>query len=165
MDTATDTGIDFELLKDAYAIIDGIPETAIALGRLQTARGESLDRGTVCSPAGWLAQHPAFMQLGLSLSEDGTRLRLHDQWAEEGEEARIMAELFRLSPVEAAQLFGSRHTYTLGDDSGLSDKRLWLREVREFLKQRDQVDEEFEERLETRGPFAEPANPAQIRAI
>lgn len=161
-----DTGTDFELLKDAYAIIDGIPETAIALGRLQIARGESLDQGTVCSPAGWLAQHPAFMQLGLSLSEDGTRLRFHDdQSAEEGDEARIMAELFRLSPVEAAQLFGSRDTYTLGDDSGLSDKRLWLREVREFLKQRGQVDEDFEERLETRGPFAEPANPVEIRAI
>lgn len=160
-----DTGTDFELLKDAYAIIDGIPETAIALGRLQSARGASLDRGTVCSPAGWLAQHPAFMRLGLSLADDGTRLRFQDQSAEDGDEARIMAELFRLSPMEAAQLFGPRHTYTLGDDSGLSDKRLWLREVRGFLKLHGQVDEDFEERLETRGPFAEPANPAQIRAI
>jgi hypothetical protein len=160
-----ETGPDFELLKDAYAIIDGIPETAIDLDKLQSARGETLERGTICSPAGWLAQHPAFKDHGLSLSDDGNQLLLNGESAGEASPAQVMAQLFRLQQVDAARLFGDRNTYTLGDDSGLSDKRLWLHELREFLKEHRQIDEDFEERLETRGPFAEPANPAEIRAI
>lgn len=159
------TGPDFELLKDAYAIIDGIPETAIDLDRLQTAKGEALDKGTICSPAGWLAQHPKFMELGLSLSEDGKQLCLNGQPAQPGTESEILAQIFGLSPAEAQHLFGTRDTYSLGDDSGLSDKRLWLREVREFLKQHHEIDEHFEDLPEAKGPFAEPANPAEIRAI
>lgn len=159
-----ETGPDFELLKDAYAIIDGIPETAIELDSLQAARGESLDKGTICSPAGWLAQHPQFAALGLSLSEDGGQLLL-DGEPETGSTAETMAKVFALPQPDADRLFGTRSSYTLGDDSGLSDKRLWLRELREYLKEHEQIDEDFEERLETRGPFAEPANPSEIRAI
>lgn len=160
-----DTSPDFELLKDAYAIIDGIPETAIALDQLQTARGELLEKGTVCSPVGWLAQHPKFMERGLALSEDGTHLMLHGVPADSDSYAYVMARIFDLQQVDAERLFADRRTYTLGDDSGLSDKRLWLHEVREFLKAHGELDEAFEEHLETRGPFAEPPNPAEIRAI
>lgn len=163
--TVNDTGPDFELLKDAYAVIDGIPEAAIDLDRLCSARGESLERGTICSPAGWLAQHPKFMALGLSLSEDGERLLSHGQEQEGDSPAQVMTAIFGLTPVEAAHLFADRQTYTLGDDTGLSDKRLWQREMRAFLKQHGQLSEDFEERLETRGPFADPANPTEIRAI
>ncbi|OWW20562.1 hypothetical protein AYR66_14755 [Noviherbaspirillum denitrificans] len=158
-----DTAPDFELIKDAYAIIDGIPETAIDLDQLVSARGETLEHGTVCSPAGWLAQHPAFNAAGLTLSDDDSRLQLSGE--EPRDPAAILAQVFRLQPMDARHLFADRMTYTLGDDSGLSDKRLWLREVREFLKQHGQLDADFEEHLETRGPFAEPANPAEIRAI
>lgn len=160
-----ETGPDFELLKDAYAIIDGIPETAIALDKLQSARGETLESGTICSPAGWLAQHPAFQERGLSLSEDGSQLLLNGEPADTTSPAPIMAQLFRLPEVDAERLFGDRNTYTLGDDSGLSDKRLWLHEVREFLKEHGQIEAFFEERLETAGPFSETANPSEIRAI
>ena len=163
--TAGDIGPDFELLKDAYAIIDGIPEAAIDLDHLCSAHGESLEHGTVCSPAGWLAQHPKFMDLGLSLSEDDKRLSLRGQEQEDEPPAQVMAAVFGLTPAEAAHLFADRQTYTLGDDTGLSDKRLWQREVRAFLRRHGQLSEDFEERLETRGPFAESANPAEIRAI
>lgn len=155
-----DTAPNFDLIKDAYAIIDGIPETAIDLDRLVSRRGETLEHGTVCSPAGWLAQHPRFTELGLSLADDDSNLVPVDE-----SPAFILARVFGLEPGDAKHLFGDRNTYTLGDDSGLSDKRLWLREVREFLKQHGQLDAEFEEHLETRGPFADPANPAEIRAI
>lgn len=160
-----DTTPNFELIKDAYAIIDGIPETAIDLDRLVSRRGETLEYGTVCSPAGWLAQHPRFVELGLSLADDDSRLVLTGEPPIDEAPAAILARLFGLEPGDAEHLFGNRNTFTLGDDSGLSDKRLWLREVREFLKQHGQLDAEFEEHLETRGPFAEPANPAEIRAI
>jgi len=160
-----ETGPDFELLKDAYAIIDGIPETAIDLDQLQSARGETLEQGTICSPAGWLAQHPSMRDRGLSLSDDGSQLLLNGESAGDASPAQIMAQLFRLHPADAERLFGDRNTYTLGDDSGLSDKRLWLHEVRDFLKEHNQLSADFEERLETRGPFAEPANPSALRAI
>jgi len=160
-----DTAPDFELIKDAYAIIDGIPETAIDLDELVSVRGETLEHGTMCSPAGWLAQHPKFMALGLSLSDDDTRLQLAGEPPADESPADILARVFRLAPGEARHLFADRSTYTLGDDSGLSDKRLWQREVRDFLKQHGQLDRAFEERLETRGPFAEPAAPSDLRAI
>lgn len=158
-------GPDFELLKDAYAIIDGIPEAAIALDKLVSARGEALDKGTVCSPAGWLAQHPKFMERGLALSDDGNALLWNGKPAGEDAYAQVMARVFGLQEVEAERLFADRRTYTLGDDSGLSDKRLWLHEMRDFLRENGEISEEFQERLETRGPFAEPPNPAEIRAL
>ena len=160
-----DTALNFELLKDAYAVIDGIPELAIDLDQLVSVRGETLEHGTVCSPAGWLAQHPQFNTLGLTLSDDDSRLLLAGEPQIDESPASVMAKVFGLQLADADHLFSSRETYTLGDDSGLSDKRLWLREVRDFLKQHGQLDKEFEERLETRGPFAEPAVPSEIRAI
>jgi hypothetical protein len=160
-----DTAPNFELIKDAYAIIDGIPETAIDLDCLVSTRGETLEQGTVCSPAGWLAQHPKFLQLGLTLSDDDSQLQLTGEPPVDESTSAILAKVFGLEPGDAEHLFADRKTYTLGDDSGLSDKRLWQREVREFLKQHGQLDEEFEDHLETRGPFAEPVNPAEIRAL
>jgi len=160
-----DIAPNFELIKDAYAIIDGIPETAIDLDKLVSARGETLEHGTVCSPAGWLAQHPKFIELGLTLSDDDSRLQLAGEPSDDTSPSAILAQVFGLPPSDAEHLFADRNTYTLGDDSGLSDKRLWQREVRDFLKQHGQLDEEFEERLETRGPFAEPGSPSEIRAI
>jgi hypothetical protein len=160
-----DTAPNFELLKDAYAIIDGIPETAIDLDELVSARGETLEHGTVCSPAGWLAQHPRFMALGLSLVGDDSKLLLDGEPPVEESTAAILGKVFGLQLADAEHLFSDRNTYTLGDDSGLSDKRLWLREVRDFLRQHGQLDEAFEEQLETRGPFAESANPSEIRAL
>ncbi|HZW13409.1 MAG TPA: hypothetical protein VFF81_09495 [Noviherbaspirillum sp.] len=160
-----DTGPDYELLKDAYAIIDGLPETAIDLDKLVTARGEALDQGTVCSPAAWLAQHPAFKALGLGLADDDSQLALNGQPTGTDSVPQVMARVFALRQVDADRLFADRRTYTLGDDSGLSDKRLWLHEVRDFLREHGQISEDFEDRLETRGPFAEPPNASEIRAI
>lgn len=164
MNTA-DITPNFELLKDAYAIIDGIPEIAIDLDKLVSERGETLEHGTVCSPAGWLAQHPQFNAFGLSLADDDSRLILSGEPPDDESPAAILAKVFGLQLADAEHLFADRNTYTLGDDSGLSDKRLWQREVREFLRQHGQLDEAFEEHLETRGPFAEPPNPSDIRAI
>lgn len=159
-----DTGPDFELLKDAYAIIDGIPETAIDLESLCSARGASLEHGTVCSPAGWLARHPDFNALGLAPSDDDGSLVFKGE-AEGKTVAEVMAQVFRLPPSDAEHLFGNRDTYTLGDDSGLSDKRLWQREVRDYLRAHGQLDPTLEDRLDSRAPFTEPLPPEQTRAL
>jgi len=160
-----DTAPNFELIKDAYAIIDGIPETAIDLDKLVSRRGETLEHGTVCSPAGWLAQHPRFVELGLTLADDDIALQLAGEPPMDEPPAVILSRIFGLAPGDAEHLFSNRQAYTLGDDSGLSDKRLWLREVREFLKQHGHLDAELDDHLETRGPFADPSNPSEIRAL
>ncbi|SNT28459.1 hypothetical protein SAMN06265795_1226 [Noviherbaspirillum humi] len=121
-----------ELLRDAFAIIDGIPQAQIAFGAPCSARGPSLRNGTICSPEGWLAQHPQFQALGLSLSADGRGLRVHGR-EDASSPAAAMAEVFGLPPYEAAQLFGERSVFTAGDDSGLSDKELWQQRLRDFL--------------------------------
>lgn len=132
-----ETKPNYELLKQAYAIIDGIPETAIALGAIQTKEGATLAKGTVCSPEGWLALHPAFNDLGLTMSADGKELRFNGEASSSSSTA--MAKVFGLPPAEAEQLFGDRRMFTAGDDSGLSDKRLWQRSIREYLQREGQL--------------------------
>lgn len=160
MDTgiAVDTEPDFELLKDAYAIIDGIPESAIDLAEPCSMQGESLAQGTVCSPAGWLARHPKFHGLGLAPTLDGRGLVFKGE-AEGKTGAEVMAQVFRLPLPEAEHLFGNRDTYTLGDDSGLSDKRLWLRELRDYLRGHGRLDPAFEEQFDSGESFADPMLP------
>lgn len=159
-----ETGINYDLLKDAYAIIDGIPENAIAFGPLLSARGDSLDRGTICSPAGWLAQHPKFNALGLTLAGDGGCLLLDGEADEGASTAEIMARVFAMPEPDADRLFGDKGTYSL-DNEGLSDKRLWQHEARGLLKEHRQLDEAFEDSFNTRRPFSDPANPPEIRAV
>ncbi|SNS51823.1 hypothetical protein SAMN06265795_103178 [Noviherbaspirillum humi] len=121
-----------DLLRDAYAIIDGIPADRIRFGPACAARGPSLTEGTVCAPEGWLAQHPQFQALGLSLSPDGSRLLLH---GEPGltSPAGIMAAVFGLPAYEAQQLFGERHVFAGADESGAADKQAWLQRIQDFL--------------------------------
>lgn len=125
---------DYELLKDAHAIIDGIPDTAVAFGKLCTTRGRSLDDGTVCSPEGWLAQHPTFIALGLAITPDGGSLRFN---GEALSPALAMARVFRLPDDEALRLFGTRDLYVgEGAATQASDKELWLTRVRHHIHDR-----------------------------
>jgi hypothetical protein len=131
----------YQLLKQAYAIIDGIPETAIAFGRPRAKEGAAPAGVTVCSPEGWLALHPAFNQRGLSVSPEGDQLYLYGEPVPGTGAALIVGSVFELPAHEAAQLFGDRDVFTGGDDSGLSDKSLWQRRLREYLRQKGQIDE------------------------
>jgi hypothetical protein len=131
----------YELLKQAYAIIDSIPETAIAFGKPQTKHGATPAGGAVCSPEGWLGLHSAFNKLGLTVSADGNELFLNGKPVSGTSPALIMARIFGLPPDQAAQLFGERDVFTGGDDSGLSDKRLWQRRMRDYLQQQGEFSE------------------------
>jgi hypothetical protein len=73
MEKTMSTYPNYELLRQAYAIIESIPETAIAFGEPQTKHG--------ATPAGG-------------------------------------------------------DVFTGGDDSGLSDKRLWQRRMRDYLQRK-----------------------------
>lgn len=122
---------DYELLKEAYAIIDGIPEAAIASGSPCSKIGATLLEGTVCSPEGWLALHPTFNELGLSITDDGMSLRFNG--AEEPV-ASALAKVFRMSEEEAAQLFGSPHSSDGGEpSSAMSAKQIWQTRIRHHI--------------------------------
>jgi hypothetical protein len=126
----------YALLRQAYAIIESIPETAIAFGKPQTKHGATPAGGAVCSPEGWLALRSAFNKLGLTISADGSELFRNGKAVSGTSPALIMAGIFGLAPDEAAQLFGERDVFTGGDDSGLSDKRLWQRRMRDYLQRK-----------------------------
>jgi hypothetical protein len=125
---------DYELLRDAHAIIDGIPDTAVAFGKPCTTRGPSLDNGTVCSPEGWLALHPQFIARGLTLAPDGTSLLFN---GERMAPVAAMGRVFGLPEDEAARLFGERSMFA-GEETAThaSDKQLWLRRVRHHIHSR-----------------------------
>lgn len=99
------TTIQVELLKDAYAIIGGIPDQLINLENIRSHVGPSLDCGTICCGIGWLAQHPQFNALGLELYRHltiGGMVQLHGQPIFYREAA---SRLFGITKIEAAQLF------------------------------------------------------------
>lgn len=118
---------DYELLKDAHAIIDGIPDKAVSFGVPCAIRGPGLDDGTVCSPEGWLSLHPTFNALGLSMASDGRSLQFN---GEPMSAVSAMAQVFRIPEEEAARLFGERSIF-LGTQA--SDKELWLSRVRHHV--------------------------------
>jgi hypothetical protein len=142
----------YELLNMAYAIIDGIPETAIAFGRPRAKEGAAPAGVTVCSPEGWLALHPAFNQRGLTMSPEGDQLYLYGEPVPGTGSALIVGSVFELPAHEAAELFGERAEFTGGDDSGLSDKELWQRNMREYLGVKGKIGETPESGSAPRGP-------------
>lgn len=126
----------YELLKDAYSIIDGIPADLINLDKIYTNLGERPDCGTIACAAGFLALHPQFQALGLMpYMEDGIQFEGAFGWY-----AKVMAELFSLSCVDAIQIFSPRgsSTYDVGM-SALPHKELFLHRVTQFLKEEGQL--------------------------
>lgn len=126
---------DVGLLERAYAIIDGIPDKAVALGQPCSRIGKTLARGTVCSPDGWLALHPEFRAMGLTISKDGKQIYLQKRKSERTAIAPLMAALLNLSEAEATALF-SLPARSRKESAALSDKEFWLAEVRSILAAR-----------------------------
>lgn len=126
----------FELLKDAYQIIGGIPERQFNLANISNGKtGEHYCKTLACA-AGWLALHPLFQAKGLGTKNDGS-LCLNDKytWYDDA-----MMYMFSLSQRDAQALFGSRRMHEREEPFGsLSDKELWLKRVRDFLEERGQL--------------------------
>lgn len=129
-----------ELLKDAFAIIDGIPDELIAFGPPRRLKGISLDNGTVCSPEGWLAQHPAFIERGLALSSDGMAVLFKGEGYFKLSQAYPMAQVFGIPLDEANRLFGILSDRSQSEGRVLTDKEIWQQRMREYLGTRDDVE-------------------------
>jgi hypothetical protein len=138
-----------ELLCQAFAIIDGIPDEAIRLGLPRSAKGPALDDGTVCSPEGWLAQHPLFMRRGLKITEDGTAILFRGEGSGNVSTALPMSQAFGMPLDEAMRLFGTRDEFSAHPDDPLTDKQLWQQRVREVLGATHSAQAEVERMAET----------------
>lgn len=125
---------DYELLKDAYAIIDGIPYDAISLDWTRTKEGPSLTEGTVYHPARWLACHPGFQERGLSVSENGKHILFQGQSFAGGAYSESLAQLFGLSIGDVVSLFAERGTRMGEANLADSDKDIWQRRVLSYLE-------------------------------
>jgi hypothetical protein len=121
-----------ELFIEAYEILDGIPDERFNLSEI--ANKKELDCGTLACGMGWLAMHPKFQALGLTLEEAG----------DEG--VRVALPGFEFLPVSgydtiARELFGFSGTLApyhifrtrcLGERG--TDKQVLLKRMRNYLR-------------------------------
>lgn len=125
----------FELLREAFAIIDGIPQEAFNLCAWTSKKGESLSCGTIACAGGWIARHPTFTRLGVSIDAGGDVVL--DNGCSAGTYA--LAEVFSLNIYKDEELIFASRGYHVGGykdydltDSRrrlLTDKQLWQRRV------------------------------------
>jgi hypothetical protein len=125
----------FELLKDAYEIVDGIPAENFDLNAWRT-KDCGASCGTIACAAGWLSLHPKFQALGLGYENRGV----------EGYQVTFgtdyhfpaLASLFNISYSQAQGLFG------LAEEPGYAHKDLFLSRVRRFLERHGQLKEQID---------------------
>ena len=122
-----------ELVKDAYAIIDGIPDDRISLYMFQ--QGEialepaAITCQTLACAAGWLSLHPDMRKRGLRILTNGIPYLFG---AASGFDS--LAMLFEMTRKQATFLFSDRSGSRIPGQSEMSDKELWLARCRYLLK-------------------------------
>jgi hypothetical protein len=128
----------FALLKEAYAIIDGIPAKRFDLADIVNGYEtppSPHNCNTIGCAIGWLAMHPKFQKLGLGLDARGGLM-----W--KGHPAHFddaAAELFSIPRGDADVMFEARWDPTTSRQSSQSDKTVWKQRVRNFLRAHDQL--------------------------
>ncbi|PLC44505.1 hypothetical protein C0Q88_07445 [Ralstonia pickettii] len=139
----------FELLKDAYAIIDGIPGRVIDLDMWTAETGDSQFCGTIACAAGWLARHPKFNAQGLKLEFGDDGPPMHEPSGTYGFTA--LAKMFNLDESKSEHdLFNARiggyrdEELTDAQFVRMSDKQLFKRRV---LRLFQEYSEPFNEKL------------------
>lgn len=121
----------FELLKDAYEIIDGIPNRNINLNCWVRGDEKRADCGTSACAAGWLALHPKFQALGLKMGS--SRLFGSAPTFRGKQDYEALGLLFGIGRYEAASMFGPLY------GSGGDYKAVFLQRVSTYLQQHGQL--------------------------
>jgi hypothetical protein len=119
----------YELLRQAYAIIDGIPDDRFNLVR---------SCGTIACAGGWLCMHPTFIALGLRamFGSNGAPEFVDEQTGDYTVAFAALGKALGLTFEQAFQLFtcrGDAYFDRHNDIYSLSDKQLWQARVRHFL--------------------------------
>ncbi|MCY1299881.1 hypothetical protein D9M69_493940 [compost metagenome] len=126
----------FERLREAYAIIDGIPDKAFDLDDVITKSDGDLQCGTIACAAGWLMIHPKFAaELETELKVDSDPWYSQMRSAKHADFYDAMQHLFNMNLAEVRSIFSSRTPSELGVPHAkrLSHKKLWQARVRKFL--------------------------------
>ena len=107
----------YPLLREAYAIIDGIPDDRFNLDLFRNSCDPHYC-GTIACAAGWLAMHPTFMALGLLCSYPS------------------LVRVLGIPKADAYSVFSGRKVrlYEPEGSETMTDKQLWQARVREFLE-------------------------------
>lgn len=121
-----------ELLKDAYAILGGIPDSVLNLNTIRSNQPtpEVPECGSICCGMGWLAQHPDFNKAGLSFNADFDLMYKRHQVSY----ATAAGRLFGVTDIEAESMFGMFHA--MGQQS---HKKVLLNRIMKVLAKYDAV--------------------------
>jgi hypothetical protein len=142
----TTTRPNFELLRDAFAIIDGIPNKAFKLDSWRE-NGDGPACGTIACAGGWLAMHPTMNQAGLRADAEGTPVttatKPFSDWPLRWGFGALQ-EVFGLHGSGEVNLFEA-HGFGYKDSElsdeqveKLSGKRLWKRRVLRLFQEYDE---------------------------
>ena len=127
----------YPLLRDAYAIIDGIPRQRFNLDHWRRSGKSPQDCGTIACAAGWLAMHPMMRKKGLRSGGYGQPVFRGDLGIDRNE-YDALSKFFSITYDQAKSLFCTRwmtSAYNPPSLRGYSDKELWKYRVRKFLKE------------------------------
>jgi hypothetical protein len=126
----TTTRPNFELLRDAFAIIDGIPKKAFDLDSwVSKDAGKSC--GTIACAGGWLAMHPTMNKAGLLPDWGGTPMTANHERYGFG----ALQQVFSLYGSREVDMFEAHgfgykdHELTEEQLERFPDKKLWKRRV------------------------------------
>lgn len=110
----------YPLLREAYAVIDGIPQEQFSL--TSWSNGKQPSCGMIGCGGGWLASYPPFIEQGLHMVRGEPCYKR--KYAFEA-----LAEFFGITYADAYMIFTAN-----GERSSFSDKEEWKMRVKRFLK-------------------------------
>lgn len=133
----------YELLRQAYAILDGIPQEAIDLDHVIKQRGQSLKCGTIACGIGWLSLHPKFNSMGLKFEKRNCFIGTGtvDVLTYQGKSVDYSEA--------ASKIFGIAEPITDKMFTGASNrprhqhKQILLSRIRTYLRERGQLDSQL----------------------
>jgi hypothetical protein len=135
----------FELLKEAYAIIGGIPARQLQLHSIVAESDESFNSndsktkhcGTIACGIGWLGLHPEFQRRGLKVNKHGDTFFNGAGMSY----PQAASKLFGIDYDTALDMFSARGDSPDDTEASekLSDKQLLQFRIRNFLRKHGQL--------------------------
>ncbi len=131
----------FELLKDAYQVLGGIPARQFKLAKIISERGGRDECGTIACGMGWLAIHPRFRKL-MKVRLDPSSTFVY--WRGMGNYKEAASNLFGVDWDVARNLFGpeGHSSYDKYCPSHKS-KDLLLFRIKSYLRENGQLKEQL----------------------
>jgi hypothetical protein len=133
----------YELLRQAYAILDGIPQQAIDLDHVIKERGSSLKCGTIACGIGWLSMHPKFNSMGLKFEKrkgfiGNGSVDILTYQGQSVDYAEAASKIFGIAEPIAEKMFNGA-----SNRPQHQHKQILLSRIRSYLRKRGQLDSQL----------------------